>query len=227
MFKFFRKKKKLRVIKCSDFIKLRQVEGLENCYNITLSSYLQTFQGRVQTLLNEFHIYDDRIWVEAYREYQRHYKVYDRVPDLLLYKIPVLFAMSYPGIEAQTDKEFAYQFYIPDMSYYEALPKEFRLNEEIEDNFKSMYSKVYPYLPDSKVSVNEYVDIIRFNYCKNWDVLWNNPQSIGNYFDECMDIIMSFVDEDCLVVVSNIIKRCAEELKEKLRTLKNNKDEQV
>lgn len=42
-----------------------------------------------------------------------------------------------------------------------------------------------------------------------------------------MDIIMSFVDEDCLVVVSNIIKRCVEELKEKLRTLKNNKDEQV
>nr|UWG28132.1 MAG: hypothetical protein [Bacteriophage sp.] len=105
----------------------------------------------------------------------------------------VLFANSYPGIEAQTDKEFAYQFYIP----------------------------------DSKVSVNEYVDIIRFNYCKNWDVLWNNPQSIGNYFDECMDIIMSFVDEDCLVVVSNILERCAEELKEKLRTLKNNKDEQI
>ena len=227
MFKFFRKKKKLRVIKCSDFIKLRQVEGLENCYNITLSSYLQTFQGRVQTLLNEFHIYDDRIWVEAYREYQRHYKVYDRVPDLLLYKIPVLFANSYPGIEAQTDKEFVYQFYIPDMSYYEALPKEFRLNEEIEDNFKMMYSKVYPYLPDSKVSVNEYVDIIRFNYCKNWDVLWNNPQSIRNYFDECMDIIMSFADEDCLVIVSNILERCAEELKEKLRTLKNNKDEQI
>ena len=42
-----------------------------------------------------------------------------------------------------------------------------------------------------------------------------------------MDIIMSFVDEDCRVVVSNIIERCAEELKEKLRTLKNNKDEQV
>ena len=145
----------------------------------------------------------------------------------MLYKIPVLFANSYPGIEAQTDKEFAYQFYIPDISYYEALPKEFRLNEEIEDNFRTMYSKVYPYLPDSKVSVNEYIDIIRFNYCKNWDVLWNNPQSIRNYFDECMDIIMSFADEDCLVVVNNIIERCAEELKEKLLTLKNNKDEQV
>ena len=139
MFKFFRKKKKLRVIKCSDFIKLRQVEGLENCYNITLSSYLQTFQGRVQTLLNEFHIYDDRIWVEAYREYQRHYKVYDRVPDLLLYKIPVLFAMSYPGIESRTDKEFAFRYYIPDQSFYEGMPSEFQLNPEIEDNFKSIW----------------------------------------------------------------------------------------
>lgn len=227
MFKFFRKKKKLRVIKCSELIKLRKVEGLDNSYNVTLSSYLQDFQGRVQTILNELHIYDDRVYVNAYKEYQDHYKVYDRVPDLLLYKIPVLFANSYPGIEAQTDKDFAYQFYIPDMSYYEALPKEFRLNEEIEDNFKSMYSKVYPYLPDSKVSVNEYIDIIRFNYCKNWDVLWNNPQSIRNYFDECMDIIMSFADEDCLVIVSNILERCAEELKEKLRTLKNNKDEQI
>ena len=42
-----------------------------------------------------------------------------------------------------------------------------------------------------------------------------------------MGIIMSFADDDCLVVVNNIIERCAEELKEKLLTLKNNKDEQV
>ena len=42
-----------------------------------------------------------------------------------------------------------------------------------------------------------------------------------------MDIIMSYADEDCLVVVSNILERYAEELKEKLRTFKNNKDEQV
>lgn len=227
MFKFFRKKKMVRVIKCSNLFKLQKVEGLDNSYNITLSNYLQDFQDRVQTVLNELHIYDDRVWIEAYREYQNHYKVYDRVPDLLLYKIPVLFANSYPGIEAQTDKEFAYQFYIPDISHYEALPKEFRLNEEIENNFRTMYSKIYPYLPDSKVSVNEYIDIIRFNYCKNWDVLWNNPQSIRNYFDECMDIVMSFADEDCLVIVSNILERCAEELKEKLQTLKNNKDEQI
>lgn len=177
--------------------------------------------------MNFIYIYDDRVYVEAYKEYQDHYKVYDRVPDLLLYKIPVLFANSYPGIEVQTDKEFAYRFYIPDTSYYEALPEEFRLKDWIEDNFKMMYSKVYPYLPDSKVSVNEYVDIIRFNYCKNWDILWNNPQSIRNYFDECMGIIMSFADDDCLVVVNNIIERYAEELKEKLLTLKNNKDEQV
>jgi hypothetical protein len=227
MFKFFRKKKKLRVIKCSDFIKLRQVEGLENCYNITLSSYLQTFQGRVQTLLNEFHIYDDRIWVEAYREYQRHYKVYDRVPDLLLYKIPVLFAMSYPGIESRTDKEFAFRYYIPDQSFYEGMPSEFQLNPEIEDNFKSMYSKVYGYLPEGKVTIDEYIQIIRFNYYKNWDVLWNNPKAIRNYFDECMDIIMSFVDDECMVTVTNIITRCAEEMKEKLQTLKNNRDEQI
>lgn len=50
---------------------------------------------------------------------------------------------------------------------------------------------------------------------------------LENYFDECMGIIMSFADDDCLVVVNNIIERCAEELKEKLLTLKNNKDEQV
>lgn len=225
MFNLF-KKKKTRVIKSRRLIDLQKVEGLENTHNIVINIVLDDFHSRVQTILNELRIYDDRVYVEAYKEYQDHYKVYDRVPDLLLYKIPVLFANSYPGIEAQTDKEFAYRFYIPDTSYYEALPEEFKLKDWIEDNFKIMYSKVYPYLSDSKVSVNEYIDIIRFNYCKNWDVLWNNPQSIRNYFDECMDIIMSFADEDCLVVVNNIIERCAEELKEKLRTLKNNKDEQ-
>ena len=143
----------------------------------------------------------------------------------MLYKIPVLFANSYPGIEAQTDRDFAYRFYIPDDSYYEALPKEFKLNEEVEESFSTIYSRVYPYLPDCKLSINEYVDIIRFNYCKNWDVLRNNPQSIKNYFDECMDIIRSFTDEDCLVVVSNILERCAEELEEKLLTIKNNKED--
>ena len=226
MFKFFRKKKKLRVIKCSELIKLRKVEGLDNSYNVTLSSYLQDFQGRVQTVLNELRIYDDRVWIEAYREYQKNYKVYDRVPDLLLYKIPVFFASSYPGIEVNTDKDFAFRYYIPDQSYYEALPDEFKLNW-IEDEFKTMYSRVYGYLPEGKVTVDEYIQIIRFNYCKNWDIIRSNPSSIHNYFNECMDIIMSFTDEDCLVTVSNIICRCAEEMKEKLQTLKNNRDEQI
>lgn len=226
MFKFFRKKKKLRVIKCSELIKLRKVEGLDNSYNVTLSSYLQDFQGRVQTVLNELRIYDDRVWIEAYREYQKNYKVYDRIPDLLLYKIPVFFASSYPGIEVNTDKDFAFKYYIPDQSYYEALPDEFKLNW-IEDEFKTMYSRVYGYLPEGKVTVDEYIQIIRFNYCKNWDIIRSNPSSIHNYFNECMDIIMSFTDEDCLVIVSNIICRCAEEMKEKLQTLKNNRDEQI
>lgn len=226
MFKFFRKKKKLRVIKCSELIKLRKVEGLDNSYNVTLSSYLQDFQGRVQTVLNELRIYDDRVWIEAYREYQKNYKVYDRIPDLLLYKIPVFFASSYPGIEVNTDKDFAFRYYIPDQSYYEALPDEFKLNW-IEDEFKTMYSRVYGYLPEGKVTVDEYIQIIRFNYCKNWDIIRSNPPSIQNYFNECMDIIMSFTDEDCLVTVSNIICRCAEEMKEKLQTLKNNRDEQI
>lgn len=225
MFNLFRKKKKIRVIKSRRLFELRKVEGIENTFNIVIHFELEDFHSRVQTILNELHIYDDRVYVNAYKEYQNHYKVYDRVPDLLLYKIPVLFANSYPGIEAQTDRDFAYRFYIPDDSYYEALPKEFKLNEEVEESFSTIYSRVYPYLPDCKLSINEYVDIIRFNYCKNWDVLRNNPQSIKNYFDECMDIIRSFIDEDCLVVVSNILERCAEELKEKLLTIKNNKED--
>ena len=225
MFKFFRKKKKLRVIKGSEFIKLRKIEGLNNSYNIILSSYLQDFQGRVQTILNELHIYDDLVWIESYKEYQKNYRVYDRIPDLLLYKIPVFFASSYPGIVVNTDKDFAFRYYIPDQSYYEALPDEFKLNW-IEDEFKTMYSRVYGYLPEGKVTVDEYIQIIRFNYCKNWDIIRNNPSSILNYFNECMDIIVSFTDEDCLVTVSNIISRCAEEMKEKLQTLKNNRDGQ-
>lgn len=227
MFNLFRKKKKIRVIKSRRLITLQKLEGMEDTFNIAMHFELEDFHSRVQTLLNEFHIYDDRIWVEAYREYQLHYKVYDRVPDLLLYKIPVLFAMSYPGIESQTDKEFAFRYYIPDQSFYEGMPSEFQLNPEIEDNFKSMYSKVYGYLPEGKVTIDEYIQIIRFNYCKNWDILWNNPKAIHNYFDECMDIIMSFTDKDCLVTVSNIIERWAEEIQEKLLTLKNNRDEQI
>lgn len=225
MFKFFRKKKKVRVIKCSNLFKLQKIEGLDS-YNITISSYLQDFQVRVQSILNELHIYDDRVWIEAYREYQKHYKVYDRVPDLLLYKIPVLFALSYPEIKTKTDKDFTFRYYIPDQSYYEALPDEFQLGR-IEDEFKTLYSRIYGYLPERKVTIDEYIQIIRFNYCKNWDILRSNPSSIYNYFDECMDIIMSFIDENCLVTVSNIIERWAEEIQEKLLTLKNNRDEQI
>lgn len=226
MFKFFRKKKMVRVIKCSNLFKLQKVEGLDNSYNITISSYLQDFQVRVQSILNELHIYDDRVWIEAYREYQKNYKVYDIVPDLLLYKIPVLFALSYPEVKTKTDKNFTFRCYIPDQSYYKALPDEFKL-DWIEDEFKTLYSRIYGYLPEGKITVDEYIQIIRFNYCKNWDILRSNPSSIHNYFEECMDIIMSFIDEDCLVTVSNIIERWAEEMQEKLLTLKNNRDEQI
>lgn len=226
MFKFFRKKKMVRVIKCSNLFKLQKVEGLDNSYNITISSYLQDFQVRVQSILNELHIYDDQVWIEAYREYQKNYKVYDIVPDLLLYKIPVLFALSYPEVKTKTDKNFTFRYYIPDQSYYKALPDEFKL-DWIEDEFKTLYSRIYGYLPEGKITVDEYIQIIRFNYCKNWDILRSNPSSIHNYFEECMDIIMSFIDEDCLVTVSNIIERWAEEMQEKLLTLKNNRDEQI
>lgn len=226
MFKFFRKKKMVRVIKCSNLFKLQKIEGLDNSYNITISSYLQDFQVRVQSILNELHIYDDRVWIEAYGEYQKNYKVYDIVPDLLLYKIPVLFALSYPEVKTKTDKNFTFRYYIPDQSYYKALPDEFKL-DWIEDEFKTLYSRIYGYLPEGKITVDEYIQIIRFNYCKNWDILRSNPSSIHNYFEECMDIIMSFIDEDCLVTVSNIIERWAEEMQEKLLTLKNNRDEQI
>lgn len=226
MFKFFRKKKMVRVIKCSNLFKLQKIEGLDNSYNITISSYLQDFQVRVQSILNELHIYDDRVWIEAYREYQKNYKVYDIVPDLLLYKIPVLFALSYPEVKTKTDKNFTFRYYIPDQSYYKALPDEFKL-DWIEDEFKTLYSRIYGYLPEGKITVDEYIQIIRFNYCKNWDILRSNPSRIHNYFGECMDIIMSFIDEDCLVTVSNIIERWAEEMQEKLLTLKNNRDEQI
>ena len=92
---------------------------------------------------------------------------------------------------------------------------------------KNTKTTIFGYLPEGKVTIDEYIQIIRFNYCKNWDVLWNNPKAIRNYFDECMDIIMSFVDDECMVTVTNIITRCAEEMKEKLQTLKNNRDEQI
>ena len=199
---------------------------MEDTFNIAMHFELEDFHSRVQTILNELHIYDDRVYVNAYKEYQDHYKVYDRVPDLLLYKIPVLFALSYPEIKTKTDKDFTFRYYIPDQSYYEALPDEFKLGW-IEDEFKTLYSRIYGYLPERKVTTDEYIQIIRFNYCKNWDTLRSNPSSIHNYFDECMDIIMSFVDDECMVTVTNIITRCAEEMKEKLQTLKNNSDEQI
>lgn len=226
MFNLFRKKKKIRVIKSRRLITLQKLEGMEDTFNIAMHFELEDFHSRVQTILNELHIYDDRVYVNAYKEYQDHYKVYDRVPDLLLYKIPVLFALSYPEIKTKTDKDFTFRYYIPDQSYYEALPDEFQLGW-IEDEFKTLYSRIYGYLPERKVTIDEYIQIIRFNYCKNWDILRNNPSSLHNYFDECMDIIMSFIDEDCLVTVSNIIERWAEEIQEKLLTLKNNRDEQI
>lgn len=226
MFNLFRKKKKIRVIKSRRLITLQKLEGMEDTFNIAMHFELEDFHSRVQTILNELHIYDDRVYVNAYKEYQDHYKVYDRVPDLLLYKISVLFALSYPEIKTKTDKDFTFRYYIPDQSYYEALPDEFKLGW-IENEFKTLYSRIYGYLPERKVTIDEYIQIIRFNYCKNWDILRSNPSSIHNYFDECMDIIMSFIDEDCLVTVSNIIERWAEEIQEKLLTLKNNRDEQI
>ena len=97
--------------------------------------------------------------------------------------------------------------------------------EIYEEGFEMIEQKVP--LGDAGQCVRTLIQIIRFNYCKNWDIIRNNPSSIHNYFNGCMDIIMSFIDEDCLVTVSNIIERWAEEIQEKLLTLKNNRDEQI
>jgi len=224
MFNLFRNKNKIRVIKSRRLIDLRKVEGLKNSYNIVINeAILNDFHSRVQTILNELHIYDDKMYVEAYKEYQDHYKVYDIVPDLLLYKIPELFATCYPKIE-DISKDFVFRFFILDELYYENLPKEFKLEELLEDTLKELYSRVYPYLTHDKLSVKEYIELIRCNYCKNWDKLWYNssPSLLKNYFYQCTDAIMEYTDEDCLTVVTNILKRCAEELNEKLQLTHKN-----
>lgn len=63
MFNLFRKKKKIRVIKSRRLITLQKLEGMEDTFNIAMHFELEDFHSRVQTILNELHIYDDRVYV--------------------------------------------------------------------------------------------------------------------------------------------------------------------
>lgn len=224
MFNLFRRKKKnlVQLRQSENLIYLVQITGQPDKYRIEFSSKLSemnTLRNTIEKVLNHVEVYDDSIYIELYKEYQRYYPVYDREPSLLLFRLSAILGKLYPMLMPLLDKDFIFDVLIPSSTVYNRIPKIFKADDELLSVMVVLYHKIYPYLINDKITADEYFRVIQFNYLKSWFLFYyhqsDNP--LQKYFDECISIIETMVDESNVQVVGNILSRYCEELKGKYK----------
>ena len=60
--------------------------------------HIKTVYHTLQAMMRRSGIFDENLYFGLYKEYQKHYVVYDVVPSLLQYKVPLIFSGRFPGI---------------------------------------------------------------------------------------------------------------------------------
>ena len=211
MCKIFRKNnEKVRIIKSRRLIDLQKIidPGKHDIYNIVIHPDLSNLYSTVEGILEVINQYDDKVYVELYREYRRNYSVYDKIPNLLLYQIfKAVSKLDYDPVYNSKIRHF-----MPGKDIYESLPIEFRLPLSTESKFRDMYSRSYTYLSQGSPTVDEYIDIIRFYYIQDWETMSSLlSEAMKEYIHTCLNSILSFTPEENIQIVKNIIERVSEE----------------
>lgn len=79
---------------CSELIAIKNGNLVFKLNNTHINAAYNTLQA----IMRKSGIFDENLYFDLYREYRRHYAIYDVVPSLLRYKLPLIFSGRYPKI---------------------------------------------------------------------------------------------------------------------------------
>jgi hypothetical protein len=155
-------------------------------------------------------VFDENLYFDLYREYQKHYVVYDVVPSLLQYKVPLIFSGRYP--ENIFDNQFTFEKLVPNSLVYRQLPDKFKLPENLEKILLEVRKRVSAYIDTGDMSDNDYRDLVRMNFVKQWEVFKKDPSLIDCYMDAQLGMLHMWATVENKTIVKNIIERTQDEL---------------
>lgn len=163
--------------------------------------------------------FDERLYFDMYNEYLKHYVIYDTTPQLLQYKIPLIFGKRFPGITFS--KRFTFEYLIPDRITYSKIPSCFELPKYLEEHLIHIFNRVGAYI-EIPYDENMFTNLIRLNFLKEWE-LFNNPSMLDDYINSQLCLIHSYAKVENQTIVKNIIERTLEEIIEE--TIGKNNEE--
>ena len=164
----------------------------------------------LQAVIKKSGIFNENLYFDLYREYKKHYVIYDVVPSLLQYKVSLIFSGRFPGI--LFDNQFTFEDLVPNACVYHKLPNKFKLPENLEKTLLEVKNRVSAYLDTWDISDNVYRDLIRMNFVKQWDVFKRHPELIDIYMENQLGILVSCASPENKTIVKNIIERTLEDL---------------
>jgi hypothetical protein len=164
----------------------------------------------LQAVMKKSGIFNENLYFDLYREYKKHYVIYDVVPSLLQYKVSLIFSGRFPGI--LFDNQFTFEELVPNACVYHKLSNKFKLPENLEKTLLEVKNRVSAYLDTWDISDNVYRDLIRMNFVKQWDVFKRHPELIDIYMENQLGILVSCASPENKTIVKNIIERTLEDL---------------
>lgn len=191
---------------CLELIAIKEGNLVFNLNNSDINIVYHTLQA----VMKKSGVFNENLYFDLYREYKKHYIIYDVVPLLLQYKVSLIFSGRFPGI--LFDNQFTFEELVPNTLVYYQLPDKFRLPENLEKTLLEVKNKVSAYLDTWDISDNDYRELIRMNFVKQWDVFKRHPELIDIYMENQLGILVSCASPENKTVVKNIIERTLEDL---------------
>lgn len=191
---------------CRELIAIKNGNLVFNLNN----QHINTVYHTLQAMMRKSGIFDENLYFDVYREYRKHYAVYDVVPSLLRYKLPLIFSNKYP--KKLFDNQFTFEELIPKILVYNSLPENFRLPESLEKILLEVRKRVSAYIDTDSISDQGYRDLVRMNFVKQWDVFKKDPSLIDCYMDAQLGMLHMWARVENKTIVKNIIERTQDEL---------------
>ena len=191
---------------CRELIAIKDGNLLFNLNN----KYINTVYHTLRAMIRKSGIFNENLYFDLYKEYQKHYVVYDVVPSLLQYKVPLIFSGRFPGIIF--DNQFTFEELVPNVSVYHQLPDKFKLPENLEKILLEVRKRVSAYIDQEDISDQGYRDLVRMNFVKQWDVFRKDPSLIDCYIDAQLGMLYMCARVENKTIVKNIIERTQDEL---------------
>lgn len=171
--------------------------------NIVFSEYLpKGILDLAKNIIIDNNLYDGKVYKAIYREYKKHYTVYDISPWLLYFRIPIL-------IQAQ----YVHRDLIEPTNYLKGItfiniPKQFRIPQPTKDILMECLQKSLPYMAEAdRVDVYYFEKYLEAKFLSEWPYYLKYTEEYLKVFSNTILNKFISVGGSNSKTISNIIER--------------------